>query len=254
MRVTGNDNKIKAGEYLFTGSVAITDIMQSLVNGKFYYRKFTIPECFTVKQVTYLLNLNKYLLENIIDIPAEGSLFPDTYYYQRNEKKIAIIKRMQKKMKKVVDEVWKDNNNLFETKADLIKLASVINAEAKKDKEKYAVSSVFHNRLERNMRLQSDPTVLYAKNINREKIIRKIFKKDLKLDSPWNTYTRKGLPFTPICNPGENSIKAAIKPLKTNFLYFVSDGMGGHMFSSNLKKHRQNINIWKKKLSNDEIK
>ena len=101
------------------------------------------------------------------------------------------------------------------------------------------------------MRLQSDPTVIYAKNLNKKIISKKIFKKDLRLDSPWNTYTRKGLPFTPICNPGAISMKAAIKPLKTNFLYFVSDGDGGHMFSSNLKKHKQNVKVWKKIIKND---
>ena len=101
------------------------------------------------------------------------------------------------------------------------------------------------------MRLQSDPTVLYAKNLNKTIISKKIFKKDLRTDSPWNTYTRKGLPSTPICNPGAISLKAAMKPLKTNFLYFVSDGDGGHMFSSNFKQHKQNIEIWKKIIKND---
>lgn len=250
MRVTGNDNNIKSGEYLFNGKVAPIDVMRSLVKGNFHYRKITIPECFTMKQVTQLLNENKYLVGNIDKNPEEGSIFPDTYYFQRNEKKIDILKRMQKKMKIVVEEIWK-NNTLLKSKLDLVILASIINAETKKNREKYAVSSVFHNRIKKNMRLQSDPTVLYAKNLNKKIISRKIFKKDLRLDSPWNTYTRKGLPMTPICNPGATSLKAAIKPIKTNFLYFVSDGAGGHMFSSNLKKHKQNIKIWKNIIKND---
>ena len=154
-------------------------------------------------------------------------------------------------MKIVVDEIWQENNSLFKSKSDLVILASVINAETKKNKEKYTVSSVFHNRLKINMRLQSDPTVLYSKNLNKKVISKKIFKKDLRLDSSWNTYTRKGLPLTPICNPGAISMMAAIKPVKTNYLYFVSDGMGGHRFSSTFKKHQQNINIWKNKFKND---
>ena len=157
---------------------------------------------------------------------------------------------MQKKKKKVVEEIW-ENNNLVKSKLDLVILASVINAETKKNKEKYVVSSVFHNRMKKGMRLQSDPTVLYAKNFNKKIVSKKIFKKDLRLDSPWNTYTRKGLPLTPICNPGAISMKAAMNPVKTNFLYFVSDGAGGHMFSSNLRKHKQNIKIWKKIIKNE---
>lgn len=251
MRVTGNDNNIKSGEYLFKGKVAPIDVMRSLVKGDFHYRKITIPECFTMKQVILLLNENKYLDGNIYNIPEEGSIFPDTYYFQRNEKKIDIIKRMQKKMKVVVEEIWKSNTKLFNSKIELVILASIINAETRKNKEKYVVSSVFHNRIKQNMRLQSDPTVLYAKNLNKKIISKKIFKKDLRNDSPWNTYTRKGLPLTPICNPGAVSMKAAVKPLKTNFLYFVSDGAGGHMFSSNLGKHKQNIKIWKKIIKND---
>ena len=251
MRITGNDNNIKSGEYLFNGKVAPIDVMKSLVKGNFHYRKITIPECFTIKQVTQLLNKNQYLIGNINKNHKEGSVFPDTYYFQRNEKKNDIIKRMQKKMKVVVEEIWKSNTKLFNSKIELVILASIINAETRKNKEKYVVSSVFHNRMKKDMRLQSDPTVLYAKNFNKKIISKKIFKKDLRLDSPWNTYTRKGLPLTPICNPGAISMKAAMKPVKTNFLYFVSDGAGGHMFSSNLRKHKQNIKIWKKIIKNE---
>ena len=163
--VTGNDNNIKSGEYLFKGKLAPIDVMNTLVKGNFYYRKITIPECFTVKQVTQLLNDNKYLVGNINKVPEEGSIFPDTYYFQRDEKKIDIIKRMKKKMNILVDEIWNHNNNLFKSKKELVILASLINAETKKNKEKQVVSSVFHNRMIKNMRLQSDPTVLYAKNL-----------------------------------------------------------------------------------------
>ena len=154
-----------SGEYLFKGKVAPLDVMSSLVKGNFYYRKITIPECFTIKQVAQLLNNNKYLAGNINKIPEEGSIFPDTYYFQRDEKKINIIKRMQKKMNIEIDKIWKHNNNLFKSKQELVILASLINAETKKNKEKHVVSSVFHNRIMKNMRLQSDPTVIYAKNL-----------------------------------------------------------------------------------------
>ena len=97
------------------------------------------------------------------------------------------------------------------------------------------------------MRFQSDPTILYKKNLSKKNKSLKIYKKDLKNDNPWNTYTRKGLPITPICNPGIDAIKAAANPYITDFLYFVSDGEGGHRFSSSLEEHNRNIKLWKNK-------
>ena len=124
----------------------------------------------------------------------------------------------------------------------------MIEAEAKKKNEKCFVSSVFHNRLKKNMGLQSDPTILYAKNLKKKTNKSfKIYKKDLQKDNPWNTYTRKGMPLTPICNPGIDAIKAAANPYVTDFLYFVSDGKGGHRFSKTLKEHNANIELWKRK-------
>ena len=98
------------------------------------------------------------------------------------------------------------------------------------------------------MRLQSDPTILYSKNLKNKIKSRKIFKKDLLLDSPWNTYTRKGLPITPICNPGKEALYAAMNPTITSYLYFVANGMGGHRFSSNYKQHLKNIELLKNKI------
>ena len=177
----------------------------------------------------------------------EGTMFPDTYFFLRGAEKKKLIKRMQSKMESVVNNIWRSKTKTLKTKLDLIKLASIIEAETIKTEEKFIVSSVFHNRLIKNMKLQSDPTVLYAKNLFSEKKTRKIFKKDLRTDNAWNTYTRRGLPITPICNPGELALNAAMNPLETNYLYFVSDGEEGHRFSSNLKQHKKNIILWKEK-------
>ena len=109
--------------------------------------------------------------------------------------------------------------------------------------------------LKKGMKLQSDPTVLYYKNLKNKDKTRKIFKKDLLLDNPWNTYTRKGLPSTAICSPGIKALDAAMNPKITNFLYFVADGMGGHRFSNNYKEHLVNIKLWKDKIKgSNEIK
>ena len=155
---------------------------------------------------------------------------------------------MQKKMDQVVASIWKNNNELLKSPEDLINLASIIEAEAMDNYEKYIISSVFYNRIKKGMKLQSDPTILYYKNLKRKIKTRTIFKKDLLLDNPWNTYTRTGLPLTAICSPGIQALDAAMNPSKTSFLYFVADGIGGHRFSNNYKEHLTNVKLWKNKL------
>ena len=157
-------------------------------------------------------------------------------------------------MNQKLDEVWKGNYRFFKSKNDLLTMASLIEAEAKKKEEKYMISSVFHNRLKKNMKLQSDPTILYVKNLQKNKNKSyEIYKKDLQSDNPWNTYTRKGMPVSPICNPGLDAIKAAANPYITDLLFFVSDGEGGHRFSRTLEEHRKNINLWKKKIGRAHV-
>ena len=202
-----------------------------------------------------IVNNNTFLIGNISTVPAEGTIFPDTYFFQRNDNKNLIISRMQKKMDEVVASIWRKDNDLLQSKEDLINLASLIEAEAKNNFEKNIISSVFYNRIKKDMKLQSDPTILYYKNFKRKIKTRKIFKKDLLSDNPWNTYTRKGLPLTAICSPGIQALDAAMNPRKTSFLYFVADGIGGHRFSDNYKEHLANIKLWKDKLrETNEIK
>ena len=155
---------------------------------------------------------------------------------------------MQNKMNKVVASIWKKDSGLLKSSVDLINLASIIEAEATYDYEKYIIASVFNNRIKKGMKLQSDPTVLYYKNLKNKIKSRKIYKKDLLFDNPWNTYTRIGLPNTAICSPGIKALDAAMNPKKTNFLYFVADGIGGHRFSNNYKEHLVNIKLWKDKI------
>ena len=195
-----------------------------------------------------IIDSNNYLSGKLLELPEEGSIFPDTYFFQRGDDKNKILLRMQKKMNKEINSIWKNKKNSLNSKLDLIKLASLIESEAMKNNEKYIISSVFHNRIKIGMKLQSDPTILYAKNLKNKIKSRKIFKKDLLLDSPWNTYTRKGLPLTPICNPGKRAIDAAMNPRSTSFIYFVSNGEGGHRFSTNYKQHLKNIKLWKNKI------
>ena len=255
LKLTGNDKKIQYGEYSFQGETSKIDIVKKLISGNYYYRKLTIPECSSSKEILDIVNNNIFLIGNISKLPSEGTIFPDTYFFQRNDDKNIIISRMQKKMDKVVASIWRKDNDLLKSKEDLINLASLIEAEAMDNFEKYIISSVFYNRIKKDMKLQSDPTILYYKNLKSKIKTRKIFKKDLLSDNPWNTYTRKGLPLTAICSPGIQALDAAMNPRKTSFLYFVADGIGGHRFSDNYKEHLANIKLWKDKLrESNEIK
>ena len=221
------------------------NVILKLRNGEIFYRKLLVPEGLTSTEIMSILNNNEYIKGKINTIPKEGSIFPDTYFFNRNDDIKLIVKRMENRMLKELNKVWKEGKNLFSSKRDLVTFASIIEAETKKNYEKYLVSSVFHNRLKKNMKLQADATVLYGKNLNLRLKSRKLVKRDLKKDTAWNTYTRRGLPITPICNPGLTSLKAAISPAKSDYLYFVSDGKGGHRFSKNLEKHNENIKAWK---------
>ena len=221
------------------------NVILKLRNGEIFYRKLLVPEGLTSTEIMSILNNNEYIKGKINTIPKEGSIFPDTYFFKRNDDIKLIVKRMENRMVKELNKVWKEGKKLFSSKRDLVTFASIIEAETKKNYEKYLVSSVFHNRLKKNMKLQADATVLYGKNLNLRLKSRKLVKRDLKKDTAWNTYTRRGLPITPICNPGLISLKAAISPAKSDYLYFVSDGKGGHRFSKNLEKHNENIKAWK---------
>ena len=247
LRLSGNDKKIQFGEYSFKENVKLLEIIETLINGNYYYRKIIIPECSTVEEVSEIIESNNYLTGKVLELPEEGSIFPDTYFFQRDDDKNKVILRMQRKMEKEVNIIWRKKNSLLNSKLDLIKLASLIESEAIENNEKYIISSVFHNRIRKGMKLQSDPTVLYSKNLKSKIKSRKIFKKDLLSDSPWNTYTRVGLPLTPICNPGKEAIDAAMNPRRTSFIYFVANGEGGHRFSSNYKQHLKNVTLWKNK-------
>ncbi|MDP6626047.1 MAG: endolytic transglycosylase MltG, partial [Nitrospinota bacterium] len=175
----------------------------------------------------------------------EGYLFPDTYYFEKKISDYDILKKMVDAFRKkimiqeIMVEAKKSNLSLHE----IVTLASVIEKETGKEEERPLISAVFHNRLRKKMRLQSDPTVIYAiRNFDGN-----LRKKDLRIDSPYNTYRYAGLPPGPIANPGLSSIKTAMQPAKANYLYFVSKKDGEHKFSSTLKEHNQAVLKYQKR-------
>jgi len=194
------------------------------------------------------------LEDDITKIPEEGSLLPETYSYSNSNKLSDIIKFMQRDMERKKSELW-DNRSKdlpFDTIEEAIILASIIEKETSVASERKKTSGVFVNRLRIKMPLQTDPTVIYAitkgehKNNGKGPLGRRLLKKDLKIDSPYNTYKYRGLPPTAIANPGKESIEAALNPEDHKYLYFVADGTGGHAFGKTLKEHNSNVSKWRK--------
>ena len=232
----------KAGEYELPARASLDQIIQILHAGRVLQRKLTIIEGWRGYDVMIALNDAEAMSSVILDPPEEGSVFPDTYFYTKGTDRRALLEQMQAKMEMTLAEIWAERAPGLPLKrpSDLLKLASIIEKETGQSGEKPVVSSVFINRLEKDMRLQSDPTVAYG--LARGKPLPKsLTKSDLAQRHSWNTYRNKGLPKTPIANPGYQSLYAAAHPQETDYLYFVADGKGGHNFAKTLDAHNRNV-------------
>jgi UPF0755 protein len=246
-RTIGANNRLQAGEFYFPKHVSPQGVLNILQKGNQVARRFTVAEGLTNRQIRDLLNKTDGLVGEAIMPASEGELLPETYYFSYGDNKNALIKRMQLGMKKVLDDSWQSrspNLPIINMKEALI-LASLIEKETGRSAERARVAGVFINRLRRNMRLQSDPTVSFSITKGRRELTRVLNREDLKIKSPYNTYYIKGLPPGAITNPGRAAIKAAMNPLKTGELYFVADGKGGHTFAKNLLEHNKNVAKWR---------
>ena len=238
--------KIKAGEYLISEPVSMVDIADILSKGSVYYRKITFPEGITSHEIKEILMNNEFLTGEIEDI-EEGEFLPETYTFSRGASRQSIINQAKKSLSNILDEAWnnRDITLPLKSKEELLILASIVEKETGLPKERPQVASVFVNRLKIGMLLQTDPTVIYAVTLGKKDLGRPIYKKDLAIDSPYNTYKYAGLPPTPICNPGKDAILAAAKPDTTPYLYFVASGSGGHNFAKTLAEHNKNVQKWR---------
>lgn len=253
-RLLGAQSDLKAGEYEIAAGTSARDIMLILSNGKTFARRFTIREGLTSFEIVRLLNEVENLSGEIKAIPAEGSLLPNTYDYQLGEARSDVIARLQKLMAATVEELWPGRiaGLPIKTPEEAVILASIIEKETAVASERRRVAGVFINRLNRGIPLQTDPTVIYAitkgkhKNGGRGPLGRRLLTKDLKIDSPYNTYKYPGLPRGPIANPGRASIEAALNPETHNYIFFVADGSGGHVFAETLREHNENVRKWRK--------
>lgn len=239
--------QIKAGEYLFNGEFSIKQTAEKLSSGKVYLRRVTFPEGLTSTEIAKILHKENFLSKDEFAAPAEGSILPETYAYMRGDSPEKIIKQAQKAMQNVLEQAWqeRDQNLPLKSKEELLILASIVEKETGIGMERAQVASVFVNRLRLGMLLQTDPTVIYALTNGKEDLNRPLTRKDLSIDSPYNTYKYAGLPPTPICNPGKDAIYAAAHPSETPYLYFVASGNGGHNFAATLSEHNENVRKWR---------
>lgn len=253
-RISGAHTSLKAGEYLIEPASSQKKILDILRSGDIYLRQVTIPEGLTSYEIVRLLMKEEQLSGKISKIPEEGSLLPETYSFHRGEKRPRILSRMKKAMEENVRKLWdkRAGNIPISSPDEAVTLASIVEKETAIPQERARIAGVFINRLNKGIPLQSDPTVIYAltggshENEGEGPLGRRLLRKDLETDSPYNTYNNAGLPPGPIANPGKEAIKAVLNPEKHPYLYFVADGTGGHVFAKTLEEHNRNVAKWRK--------
>jgi len=251
----GFDGKLRAGEYNFSGKVSLDDIREKMSRGEIITESFTIPEGYNLQQMANLLEEKgmvdserflqvaeqesfpyDYLPEPGTEARLEGFLFPDTYQIIKGWSEEQIINMMLKRFDEVFLPEWRERAKEMDmTISEVVTLASIIEREAKASADRPIISSVFHNRIKKGMHLESCATVQYALGEVKEVLLYE----DLEIDSPYNTYLHGGLPPGPIACPGKDSIKAALYPADSNYLYFVAKPDGSHYFSRTLAEHNQ---------------
>ena len=243
----GTTGALKAGEYEFGAHVSPAEVMHKLVAGTVVERSLTLAEGLTSVAIVRAVNAAEALLGEVVEVPPEGSLLPETYRYRHGDTRASIIHRMQAAQQEALAALWAGRaaDLPLVTPAEAVVLASIVEKETGIAAERAMVAGVFINRLRRGMPLQSDPTVIYAITGGATDLGRALSRADLRMESPFNTYRNKGLPPAPIANPGRASLAAALQPAQTDALYFVADGAGGHAFARTLAEHNRNVARWR---------
>lgn len=240
-------DQLKAGEYLFPKQASLHDVMDILVDGKAIEHSITIPEGLTSDQIVGRLKDNDVLLGDVRQPPREGTLLPETYKFSRGTTREQLVGRMAQAQKRVLDDVWKKRSADLPVRSpeELVVLASIVEKETGKAEERPRVAAVFVNRIQKRMRLQSDPTIIYGLAPGKGTLGRPLTRTDIQSRTPYNTYVIDGLPPGPIANPGKASLEAVANPLKTKDVFFVADGTGGHAFAETLDEHNRNVARWR---------
>jgi len=247
LRIRGLQAQLKAGEYGFPAHASMADVAGILISGKSIQHKLTAAEGLTSKMIFDIVKADPVLTGDAGAVPDEGTLLPETYLFTRGTSRSEMIARMKKAQQKVLSELWhgRKADLPVKTKDDAVVLASIVEKETAIPEERRHIAAVFMNRLRLGMKLQSDPTIIY--DITQGYPLgRGIRESELMRASPHNTYVIAGLPPTPICNPGKDSIAAVLNPADSNDLYFVANGHGGHVFSVTVEQQNRNVSDWRR--------
>jgi UPF0755 protein len=247
-RYAKQDENLKFGNYLISSKSSMSEVLALITSGKAINEQITFPEGFTSYQIVERLKSYSELEGEVGPLPAEGSLAPNTYSYQKGDTRRDILKKMEQKQKNIINEAWisRSKNLPFSNKKEAIIIASIIEKETSQNSELKLVSGVIMNRLKSGIPLGMDSTIVYEFTKGNPKNMRSIKQSDLKRESKYNTRKFSGLPPSAIGNPGKLAIEAALNPDETDFLYFVADGSGGHVFAKTLKEHNVNVAKWRK--------
>ena len=254
-RLEDVSGKIKAGEYELEPGLNISQTLALLIEGKAIQYKITIPEGRTVAQALRLIEANDLLVGDLPeDLPPEGSLLPDTYFFGRGMSRVDLIAQMAKAQDDLLAELWETRQEdlPLSSPEDAVILASIVEKETGRLDEQPLVAGLFVGRLKVGMRLQSDPTIIYA--VSRGEPLRnertgkrrRIRRSEINAVNDWNTYQIDGLPKTPICNPGRNATAAVLDPPSTVYVFFVGDGKGGHLFAKTNAEHERYVALYRK--------
>lgn len=240
----GSGEAIKAGEYEVPARASPSEVLMLLQSGKTLQRFVAVPEGMP-SILVYERLMAETRLTGSVEMPAEGSVLPDSYSFQSGEARAAVLKRMQGAMDRALTAAWKARKptSAVNSPREAITLASVVEKETGVASERRMVAGVYSNRLRQGIKLDADPTVIYP--VTKGKPLgRRILRSELNTDNGYNTYLKPGLPAGPIANPGLASIKAVLDPEPTEALYFVAKGDGGHIFANTLAEHNANVQRW----------
>lgn len=242
-RIEGISSRLRPGEYAFEPRMSARAVAELMRQGRTVTRRLTIPEGLTTFQILALIRQTDGLEGDITSQPAEGELLPETYFYSWGDSREQTVRRIQAQMRSTLEQLWNQRARDLPLRGpmDAVILASIVEKETSLAAERPRVAGVYLNRLRRGMRLEADPTVIYGITRGQTVLDRPLSRADLQADTQWNTYTRAGLPPTPIANPGRAALQAVLRPQATDELFFVADGNGGHVFARTAREHEVNV-------------